>query len=425
MSSRIRMLCIAMITVAILGEWRIILFEHDFRFSLAVIFFAFILIWRKDIHPLLLGSVVGCFVVLFRIGLDIANPISEIGLNQSFMTHIPAFFFYFAYSLLFLLFRVRYFNYSILLSGGLLVCIEILSNVIELWVRGLITGLIIQSSDLNMIIFIALIRSFSAAGFYTFLLFREAKVNEEIMKRKNDKIISIISDLYSETIQLQNSISDIDKMSKLSFETYNALDTSIHPENKQIAKDVLWIAVQTHELQKNYYRINAGLQQIISDKLSIDTMNINELVVFVKDSNKKYAQQLGKQIMFETSVKPSNYDVYLIKVLPLVQNIVINAVEAIPYIGTIQINIMKKEDWIEIHILDDGPGIPDDDKREVFQLGYSTKFDAKGRSSTGIGLYYSKQIVDDLGGNINIKESTTNGTHMTIELPCKKIIVPI
>ncbi|MDQ0252849.1 two-component system sensor histidine kinase YcbA [Evansella vedderi] len=419
MKQQVRFLLIVMVAVAILGEWRIFLFDHAFRFSLAVIFFAFILLWRKDISPLLVGVCVGSFVVFFRIGLDVL-----VGKNMldSFCIHFPAFFFYITYSLLFVICKVRKHRNSVFLAAGLLIIIEILSNVVELQVRATITDFSVQFSDLHMIMFIAFIRSSAAVGFFTFLLFREAKVNEEATRAKNEKMLAILSDLYGETIQLQNSIKDIEKLTIFCKETVRRLENSRFPENQKIAGDVLWITCEVHELQKNYHRINAGLQQIITNKIAHDTMNIQELVQYVINSNKKYSLHLQKDIEFTKYIEPNDYDVQILKLLPIFQNLLVNAVEAIDSTGKIEVEVYRVDDTFSIHMKDNGPGIPDQEKPYIFQLGYSTKFKSDGTMSTGIGLYYVHEIVTKLGGSIQVKDGA-KGTYMYVQLPFEKIKV--
>ncbi|RUM33378.1 MAG: hypothetical protein DSY33_04555 [Archaeoglobus sp.] len=64
------------------------------------------------------------------------------------------------------------------------------------------------------------------------------------------------------------------------------------------------------------------------------------------------------------------------------------------------------DDYIEIRIADNGPGIPDEVKDEVFKKGF--KFGSSGR--TGIGLYLVKSLMEKYGGSVELKDNKPRGS---------------
>lgn len=58
----------------------------------------------------------------------------------------------------------------------------------------------------------------------------------------------------------------------------------------------------------------------------------------------------------------------------------------------------------------------------VFDPGYTSKFDAYGTPSTGIGLSYVKELVKELGGQIQIEHKDTKGTAFQLLLPIQNLI---
>jgi signal transduction histidine kinase len=67
-------------------------------------------------------------------------------------------------------------------------------------------------------------------------------------------------------------------------------------------------------------------------------------------------------------------------------------------------------------IEDDGPGIAGEDLDRIFEPFYTTKKDV----GTGLGLWVTKEIVDRLGGKIQVglgSISEARGAAFTIELP--------
>ncbi|MFW5927851.1 MAG: ATP-binding protein [Thermoplasmatota archaeon] len=76
----------------------------------------------------------------------------------------------------------------------------------------------------------------------------------------------------------------------------------------------------------------------------------------------------------------------------------------------------RKEDECIISIEDDGEGIPDDEKENVFDKGYH-----KGESSgSGLGLYLVNEIIRNYDGNVEVKDSELGGARFDVVL--KKVI---
>jgi signal transduction histidine kinase len=67
---------------------------------------------------------------------------------------------------------------------------------------------------------------------------------------------------------------------------------------------------------------------------------------------------------------------------------------------------------VAIVVADDGAGIDATDLTRVFDPYFTTK-----RGGTGLGLPIAKNIVEGLGGAINVSSTPGHGTEMRIELP--------
>ena len=102
-------------------------------------------------------------------------------------------------------------------------------------------------------------------------------------------------------------------------------------------------------------------------------------------------------------------------------NIVVNAEQAINSCergGTLTVRSKVKQvdgnDWMEIQIADDGPGIPPENINKIFDPFFTTKPVGKG---TGLGLSISYGIMKEHGGAIRAESKPGNGTTFIIELP--------
>nr|WP_228042302.1 MULTISPECIES: ATP-binding sensor histidine kinase [unclassified Tychonema] len=77
---------------------------------------------------------------------------------------------------------------------------------------------------------------------------------------------------------------------------------------------------------------------------------------------------------------------------------------------------MKSKEWVTIRISDNGQGIADEVKANIFDHLFTTKGVGKG---TGLGLAIARQIVvEKHGGMLEVNSTLGRGTEFTISLPC-------
>ena len=98
----------------------------------------------------------------------------------------------------------------------------------------------------------------------------------------------------------------------------------------------------------------------------------------------------------------------------VLNNLIKNAIQAIPddQQGRISVGLHKSENSAVIVVSDNGIGIPDDRKDNIFSPYFTTK-----TSGSGIGLTMSKGIVESAKGKIYFKSEEGSGTHFYVELP--------
>lgn len=99
-------------------------------------------------------------------------------------------------------------------------------------------------------------------------------------------------------------------------------------------------------------------------------------------------------------------------------NLIDNAIKYTPAGSTIEISSCGKDNWIEVSVSDDGPGIPDEQKTHVFDMFYSGANQiADSRRSLGLGLALCKSIVTAHGGVIFVSDHRPKGSVFTFTLP--------
>jgi signal transduction histidine kinase len=100
------------------------------------------------------------------------------------------------------------------------------------------------------------------------------------------------------------------------------------------------------------------------------------------------------------------------KLLRVLLNGIQNAVQAVETEGDLHISLRKDSHWGYIEISDTGPGIEDSQLSLLFTPFYTTK-----TNGTGLGLAYSRKVVEGMGGRISLSNRNDKaGAVLTIRL---------
>ena len=95
-------------------------------------------------------------------------------------------------------------------------------------------------------------------------------------------------------------------------------------------------------------------------------------------------------------------------------NIFVNACEAMPEGGVLEIGVRRNTSSVTVDVKDTGHGIPKGDVNDVFNPFYTTK-----ASGAGLGLTKVYMIIEEHGGDITIDSDVGKGTRVRIHLPLK------
>ncbi len=100
----------------------------------------------------------------------------------------------------------------------------------------------------------------------------------------------------------------------------------------------------------------------------------------------------------------------------ILYNLVLNAIEASPANGLVQVSASVKDEQLEIRVADQGPGIPAKIAEQIFEPFFTTK----SRSVTGgmgLGLSISKSLIEAMKGTLTFESENGNGTVWRIVIP--------
>ena len=77
----------------------------------------------------------------------------------------------------------------------------------------------------------------------------------------------------------------------------------------------------------------------------------------------------------------------------------------------------SRTDYVQIDVSDNGCGMDENTRERIFEPFYTTKSPGTG---TGLGLYVSQNLIDELGGEILVESQPGMGSTFSIRLPLEK-----
>jgi signal transduction histidine kinase len=164
----------------------------------------------------------------------------------------------------------------------------------------------------------------------------------------------------------------------------------------------------------------ARLNRLVTDflgygrpaKLKIREVDARSLIEEVRDLVHTQAEQQGVAVNIEQNGHGDaklQGDAELIKTC--FSNLMINAIQAMPSGGALNISLRPDNGFLEIKFADTGVGIMPEDLGQIFEPYYSTK-----ETGIGLGLPLTKKIIEEHGGKINVESGLGRGTTFTVTL---------
>jgi two-component system NtrC family sensor kinase len=151
-------------------------------------------------------------------------------------------------------------------------------------------------------------------------------------------------------------------------------------------------------------RVPVNVRELMDDVLLLSGKRLQHARVRV---NSRWANQIPYVIGVPDQLK----QVFL--------NLLLNALEAMPQGGTIEIRGQSVHDgghWVIVSIADSGVGVPPQDLEKIFEPFFTTK-----PEGTGLGLAITHNIVTQHGGRIVVDSAPGHGTTFTIWLPVQNL----
>lgn len=162
--------------------------------------------------------------------------------------------------------------------------------------------------------------------------------------------------------------------------------------------------------------LTKGLLNFSSHDETICEVDLNLSIDFILNFLNYEAARRAVIILkqFDFSLPVIKLDANTLKQILL--NIIMNALQAMEESGgKLLVETEAGEDGtVRFIITDNGPGIPNEVLARIFDRYFTTKKPGEG---TGLGLFVTKSLVENMGGEISVTSRIGGGTTFTVTLP--------
>ena len=158
---------------------------------------------------------------------------------------------------------------------------------------------------------------------------------------------------------------------------------------------------------------------LISSQLEADDYRTSkedlDLSDLFKDCIRNFMQRYPDR-QFLGTIKPDmdvKGDPFLLQLM--INNLLENAIKYSPKEKSITCLLNEHNNRIELYVIDEGPGIPDREKKNIFKKFYRLGDEVTRKAQgTGLGLYLCKKIAEDHNADISVTDNSPQGSNFMV-----------
>jgi PAS domain S-box-containing protein len=245
----------------------------------------------------------------------------------------------------------------------------------------------------------------------------------------------IILDDISERVQFEQQLMQAEKLTSIGLLAAGVA----HEVNTPLAVISNYVQMLAKQMDGNDARLKL-IEKIVQQTFRASEI-VNNLLSFSRTSGTQLTDVDLNRVIEDTLLlldhqfKTSRINVLtaLESELPAIQgntgklqqvflNLFLNAKDAMPQGGVLEVRTLSRDSIVEIEVADSGMGIPREHLHKIFDPFFTTKSNFRG---TGLGLAVSYGIVREHCGKIDVSSTPGRGTAFRLEFPVSRKAVRV
>jgi signal transduction histidine kinase len=180
----------------------------------------------------------------------------------------------------------------------------------------------------------------------------------------------------------------------------------------ELQEDIKVVMAASAHIQEMVNRVQGQTQDLA---LKLEECKPAELIDQVLQSLGPMMESIKLQRSYSNTALSIQCD--QTQVMEVLNNIIVNAIEAMPGGGELKVKLAESKKYVMIEVKDSGVGIAKENLRKVLEPFYTTKTDSK--LNFGLGLAYCYNVLAKHNGSLDIFSEPNVGTTVTLNFPKK------
>lgn len=187
-------------------------------------------------------------------------------------------------------------------------------------------------------------------------------------------------------------------------------------EHSEIVANILTASARIIKLAEELSKLVA--QNDNCGNLFLRKFLLNDIVNSVCKRYSILAENKEIEVKVETDQDLSEIEADKGQIYSVIENLLSNAIKFAPFQSTVTMKTKKDGNMAVLEIIDNGLGIEEENLKKVFQKGVTLgNKPTAGESSTGMGLWIVKNIVEAHQGYVYVKSHPGKGSTFGVKIP--------
>ena len=173
---------------------------------------------------------------------------------------------------------------------------------------------------------------------------------------------------------------------------------------------------------------------LINDLLDISRLQADQLVMHrelcdltavVRDAVEELPEIAARDVRFQIAPAPIHCDADVARISQVVHNYLTNTLKYAPPESPVEVGLTREDGTARVWVRDWGPGIPLQDQPHIWERFYRVESIAHQpgtRAGLGLGLYISKVIIEQHGGEVGVDSTEGAGSTFWFTIPITEAV---